>query len=200
MLTGLATECHLKLSEGAAELVLARPHKLCALLPVQHEVELGDGLDLEGLARLSISVRLHCTEHNVLVLVSATSAFIGRLEAHARPATWRPEIDDYAMIRPDDCLKLHQRSNVANLAELGRRGGYLGWGLLSLAIVASLAVLLHLLHHLLHGRVILHHLLHRWIVLHHLLESGGHLPLAWLLFIATWLPNSEWKCLLVIVE
>ena len=88
MLAGLATEGHLQLSESAAELVLIGTHKLGAFLAMEHEVELRDGLDLEGLASLSVVVRLYRTENDMLILVCASGPLVRWLEAHARSTTW----------------------------------------------------------------------------------------------------------------
>ena len=86
MLASFAAESELELAEGVAELRFASAHKLCAFLSVQDEVELGDGLDLESLARLAIVISLHGAEDDVLVLVGAGCAFESWLEAHAGAA------------------------------------------------------------------------------------------------------------------
>ena len=88
MLTGLSAKRHLKLAQSTAELLFTGTDEFCALLAVQHEVELRDGLHLESLARLSIVISLNGTEYDMLVLIGSCCTLICRLEAHARPTTW----------------------------------------------------------------------------------------------------------------
>ena len=60
-------------------------YELVTLLTIEDEVELGNGLDLEGLGCLTILVCLHGTKDDVLVAVSTTGAFESWFEAHAGP-------------------------------------------------------------------------------------------------------------------
>ena len=93
--------------------------ELVTLLTIEDEVELRDGLDLEGLGRLSVLVCLHGTEDNVLVAVGATSTFKSRFEPHARTAARGPEVNDDSAVVPDYGLQLHQRCDLADFTELG---------------------------------------------------------------------------------
>ena len=104
MLSSLACERHLKLSERVAELGLTRAHELRTLLTVQHEVELRDGLHLKSLAGLAIVVSLHGAEDYVLVLICAAGSLERWLEAHAGRAARRPEVYHHALVVADNCL------------------------------------------------------------------------------------------------
>lgn len=88
MLTGLAAKRLKNLCESIAELHRVGTDELSTLLSMQHEVELRDRLHLEGLARLSVVVRLHGAKYDVLVMVRPGRAFVRWFEAHAGPATW----------------------------------------------------------------------------------------------------------------
>ena len=173
----------MELAESITELDWVGANELCTLFSMQHKVELGDGLHLKGLACLPVIVCLHSAEDDVLVRICTSGTLILWFKTHARPTSRRPEIYDHAMVCANDCLKLHERSNLANFTKL-RCCRHSSWGPLSCTTVGTL-VLLHLLHHLLHGRVVLHHLLHGWIVLHHLLHPFWCLSLTWLLLIST---------------
>lgn len=171
MITSLAAEGHLKFTQGVSKLMLISTNKFRAFLSVQKEVELGDWLDLESLSCFTIVIALDCAEHNVLVLISSTIGLKSWLEAHARAASWRPEINDYSCICANNCLELNKGRYLTNFTKLWR--GCCIQGLSRLGALASiLLLLLHSLYHSSHLRVTLYHLLHLWIVLKRLQELG----------------------------
>lgn len=88
VLASFAAEGSLQLTEGISELDFVSTHELVTLLPVEHEVELGNRLNLEGLRSLSVMIRLHSTEDDVLVLIGATGSFETWFEPHAWSTAW----------------------------------------------------------------------------------------------------------------
>ena len=61
--------------------------KFRALLTVEHEIELWDGLDLESSGSLSIVVALDGAEYYMLISVGPTVGFESGFESHARRAS-----------------------------------------------------------------------------------------------------------------
>jgi len=106
MFTSLATQSHLKFTKGVSKLMLVGSNKFRAFLTVQKKVELGDRLDLESLSCFTIVIALDSTEHNMFVLIGSTISLKSGFEAHARAASWRPEINDHTCVCANNCLEL----------------------------------------------------------------------------------------------
>ena len=174
VLAGLALQGILYLAESIAELYLVCAHKLSHFLPIEHEVELGNGLNLEGLTRLSVLVSVHSAKDDVLVSIGATCTLKSGLKAHARPAPLRPKVYNNALVVPNDRLQLHKRGYLAHFAELRGRGALLPSHLLRRLVLLLLLLLLGLLLLVLLDELALlggQHLQHGWVV-HHLLDLG----------------------------
>ena len=82
-----AAEFTLEHCQRVPELLLVGSDELGRLLLVEHEVELRDGSHLERLRSISCLVCLNGAENYVLVRVSPSRGFKGRLESHARWAS-----------------------------------------------------------------------------------------------------------------
>ena len=118
VLVRFSAECCLQLAQSLSELLFIGPHKFCHFFLPQDEVKLRNRLYLESHGSFSVLVTLHRTEHNMLVLVGASSPLKRGFESHARTARWRPEIYDDPGVVFDDFLKLNETRDLAHLSEL----------------------------------------------------------------------------------
>lgn len=76
------------------ELILIRTHKLSVLFAVQIEVELWNRADVESAANVLGLLDVDSTKDDLGVLITRCHVLVNGLEAHARRASWGPEVDD----------------------------------------------------------------------------------------------------------
>ena len=171
MLVRFSAECCLQLAQRLSELLFISPHKLCHFFLPQDEVKLRNRLYLESHGGFSVLVTLHRTEHNMFVLVGASSPLERGFESHARTACWRPEIYDNPRVVFDDFLKLNQTGDLKHLSELG-----LTWRTCGCRLSCSSSWTSRHSWHTRHSTVslskLLHHLSHLGILAHLLHHSG----------------------------